>query len=404
MQVRATIRREPRSRCHSGCAKPGASLASMSLAGLSLARCLLSLLLLFCFSLTAMADVRDQVYSFGLATQNIYQVVYPNGTVNAVFTNYPGGGAASAAGAQRASDGVIFYIGNFGNANQPVFTWNPATPATAPVQIGTTGTGIPYIPRLAFSANGVLYAMDTNSTNLYTIDQATGAATSVGAVTGIPTNLGGDIGFGPDGILYIVAGTTIYTVPLTGGAATSLGTITGISGGATAIVGMTFDFNGNMLVEDDQNPAQLYTVALPSRVATAFTGTMTTTQGDLASSPRVKITGKVFEDLNYGGGAGRSFASSGGVGRPNARVELFDSSGNFITSTLTDALGNYTLTGAAGQTYTIRVVNSSVVSSRPGAVAGLIRVQTFRTNGLTGTVCTTENNRLGCEDPTKSAA
>src|SRR5258708_9180931 len=217
MQARATIRKHSQSTGHDvGGPKPGVFFA----------RCLLSFLRLFGFSIRAMADVRDQVYSLGLATQNIYQVVYPNGTVNAVFTNYPGGGAASAAGAQRASDGVIFYIGNFGNANQPVFTWNPATPATAPVQIGTTGTGIPYIPRLAFSANGVLYAMDTNSTNLYTIDQATGAATSVGTVTGIPTNLGGDIGFGPDGILYVVAGTTIYTVPLTGGAVSHLGTNT----------------------------------------------------------------------------------------------------------------------------------------------------------------------------------
>src|SRR5215467_5576874 len=100
-------------------------------------------------------SVREQVYSVGLAVTNIYQVNSTNGTVSTVFTNYPGGGAASAAAAQRASDGLIFYIGNFGNTNQPVFTWNPATPATAPVQIGTTGAGIPYIPRLAFTVGGV---------------------------------------------------------------------------------------------------------------------------------------------------------------------------------------------------------------------------------------------------------
>jgi uncharacterized repeat protein (TIGR01451 family) len=358
----------------------------------------LAVLLAVCIS--ANADVRDNVYSFGLATENIYLINNTNGTVSTVFTGYPSGGAASAAAAQRASDGVIFYIANFGNANQPVFTWNPATPATAPVQIGTTGAGIPYIPRAAFSQNGVLYAVDTNSTNLYTINQATGAATSVGALSGVPTNLGGDIGFGPDGILYMVAGTTIYTVPLTGGAVTSLGTISGLNGGV-AIVGMTFDFNGNMLVEDDATPAQLYTVALPSRVATAFTGTMTTSQGDLASAPRVKITGTVFEDLNYGGGAGRTLAGSGGVGRPNARVELYDAAGTFITFATTNASGVYTLTGAVGQTYTIRVVDSSVTSSRPGAVGTLIGVQTFRTNGLTGTVGTSDTSRVGGEDPTK---
>ena len=342
------------------------------------------------------ADVRDQVYSVGLATKNLY-LVNANGTVTSEFANYSG--TASAAAAQRASDGMIFFITQV--ADGAVYTWNPNTPATAPVQIGTTGASVPYIPRLAFSASGVLYGVDTNTADLYTINQSTGVATVVGALSGVPTNLGGDIGFGPDGTLYMVAGLTIYTVPLAGGAVTSLGTITGISASATAIVGMTFNASGQMLVEDDQTPAQLYTVVLSTRVATALSGTMTTSQGDLASAPRVQIAGRVFEDVNYGGGAGRSYSSSAGVGRPSARVELFDASGNFVTFTTTDSNGNYTLTGAAGLTYTVRVVNSSVTSSRPGATSSLIGVQTFRTNGLTGTAGTADANRVGGEDPTK---
>jgi len=346
-------------------------------------------------SVTATADVRDQVYSAGLATRNIY-VVNSNGTVTSQFTGYSG--TASAAMAQRASDGMIFFITQV--ANGQVYTWNPSTPATAPVLLGTTGAAVPYIPRLAFSPGGVLFGVDTNTADLYTINQSTGAATIVGALSGVPTNLGGDIGFGPDGILYMVAGTTIYTVPLTGGAVTNLGVISGLSG-AASIVGMTFDANGRMLVEDDQTPAQLYSVALPSRVATAFTGTMTTSHGDLGSAPRVQITGTVFEDVNYGGGAGRTLATSSGVGRPNARVELYDSAGTFITFTTTNASGLYTLTGAAGQNYTIRVVDSSVTSSRPGSIGTLIGVQTFRTNGLTGTVGTADASRVGGEDPTR---
>ena len=198
----------------------------------------LLVLVLFMLAKSVTADVRDNVYSFGLATQNIYQVNYPNGTVTSLFANYPSaGGAATAAAGQRPSDGVIFYIANYGNANQPVFTWNPATPATAPVQIGTTGAAVPYLPRAAFSASGVLYAMDTNSTNLYTINQSTGAATSIGAITGVPTNLGGDIAFGPDGVLYLVAGTNIYTVPLAGGAVSNLGAISGLNGGVAIEIG-----------------------------------------------------------------------------------------------------------------------------------------------------------------------
>src|SRR5258707_12556204 len=137
MQARTTIRQSLRSSDHSAGAgaKPG----------LSLARCLLSVLVLFCFSLTAMADVRDQVYSFGLATRNIYQV-NANGTVTSVFTTYAA--TATAAAAQRASDGMIYFVTQV--ANGQVYRWDPATPATAPVLLGTTGAAIPYFPRLAF--------------------------------------------------------------------------------------------------------------------------------------------------------------------------------------------------------------------------------------------------------------
>lgn len=361
----------------------------------SLTCCCLLLLALVAVAVHANADVRDQVYGIGFGTPNLY-LVNADGSVTTQFTGYTT--PVSAAMAQRASDGLVFYVLS-NTSNAPVFTWNPAIPATAPVQIGTTGVAH-YLPRLAFSAAGVLYAIDTDTGNLYTINQATGAGTAVAALSGVPTALGGDIGFAPDGTLYMVAQTTLYTVPLGGGAVTSLGTISGLANGAS-ITGLTFDASGRMLVTDDQTPSKLYSVVIATRVATAFTGTMATEQGDLASAPRVNITGTVFEDLNYGGGAGRSLASSGGVGRPNVRVELYDSAGTLITSATTNASGVYTLTGAAGQTYTIRVVNSSVTSSRPGAVGTLIGIQTFRTSGLTGTVGTADTNRVGGEDPTK---
>src|SRR5438445_1862361 len=88
----------------------------------SLARCLLSFLALFSFSITAMADVRDNVYSFGLATRNIYQVS-ATGTVASVFTTYAA--TATAGGAQRASDGMIFFVTQV--ANGQVYRWNPST-------------------------------------------------------------------------------------------------------------------------------------------------------------------------------------------------------------------------------------------------------------------------------------
>src|SRR5712672_2426292 len=58
--------------------------------------------------------------------------VYADGTSTVVFTTY--GATASSAAAQRPTDGMIFFITQA--VNGAVFTWNPATPATAPIQIG----------------------------------------------------------------------------------------------------------------------------------------------------------------------------------------------------------------------------------------------------------------------------
>lgn len=113
----------------------------------------------------------------------------------------------------------------------------------------------------------------------------------------------------------------------------------------------------------------------------------------------VNLSGTIFEDVNYGGGVGRSLAAASGVGRPNAQVELYNSSNGFVTFTTTGTNGAYTFTGIAAGTYTVRVVNSTVASSRGGT--GLIGVQTFRTSGLTGTVGTADPSRVGGEVPTE---
>lgn len=118
------------------------------------------------------------------------------------------------------------------------------------------------------------------------------------------------------------------------------------------------------------------------------------------SSSSLSISGKVFEDINYGGGAGRSFTTSSGVGRPNARVELYNNSGSFVSFTTTDASGNYTFNSLTPNTYTIRVVNSTVKSSRTGGGASELGVQTFRTNAPSGTIIEV-TDRVGGQDPTR---
>lgn len=110
------------------------------------------------------------------------------------------------------------------------------------------------------------------------------------------------------------------------------------------------------------------------------------------------LSGTVFEDVNYGGGAGRALAASGGVARPGARVELYGATGAYLAADTTDAAGAYSFDGWTPGNYTVRVVNATVLSSRSGATAGLLPVQTFRTDASSG-AAVADANRVGGETP-----
>jgi hypothetical protein len=98
-----------------------------------------------------------------------------------------------------------------------------------------------------------------------------------------------------------------------------------------------------------------------------------------------RISGVVFEDANYGGGAGRNMAASAGVGRPNVDVELYGASGVYVSGTDTDVNGNYSFTGLSAGTYYVRVVTDSVRSSRTGWSTTCRPVITYRTDASSGT-------------------
>ena len=98
------------------------------------------------------------------------------------------------------------------------------------------------------------------------------------------------------------------------------------------------------------------------------------------------LGGTVFEDVNYGGGIGRtlstatsSAASSGlTITRPLAKVELYGSAPTnlLLASTTTDGSGTYVFPGVVAGSYQVRVVTSTVTSSRTGYVSGLLPVAT----------------------------
>ena len=120
------------------------------------------------------------------------------------------------------------------------------------------------------------------------------------------------------------------------------------------------------------------------------------------------ISGTVFEDVNYGGGAGRSLAASSGVVRANVRVELYRQSGAFVAATTTNASGAFTLTTtgtAANQraAHFVRVVTGSVRSSRLPLCTTCAPVQTYRTDASTGAPVAV-TNRVGGETPALSDA
>lgn len=123
------------------------------------------------------------------------------------------------------------------------------------------------------------------------------------------------------------------------------------------------------------------------------------------------IVGRIFEDLNYPGGPGRDMATSGGVGVPNATVELYDDLNALVTTTSSSASGQYSFAGMRNGDYTIRVVNEMVRSTRPGGAGCLVcrPVQTFKADYQASTLTTNTsliggNNPAGTDPPAGSLA
>ncbi len=119
---------------------------------------------------------------------------------------------------------------------------------------------------------------------------------------------------------------------------------------------------------------------------------------------KLMIRGTVFEDHRYGGGAGRSFGTAGGTGVAGARVEAYDATtGAFVAAAATDSIGGYALGPVAAGSYTVRVVDSTVPSSRPGWSTSLVPVLTFRSEAPRG-VAEGVTGEVGGANPTASDA
>ena len=128
----------------------------------------------------------------------------------------------------------------------------------------------------------------------------------------------------------------------------------------------------NALTGEASSPGTAFP-ATPNGDAPGGTGT---------TLPPVALSGRVYEDVNFGGGAGRAYngATPGMAGVANARVEIYNASGAFIGFTTSASDGTWSYAVASVGNYYARVVNGSVTSTRPGSSSALRGVQTFRTN------------------------
>lgn len=121
-----------------------------------------------------------------------------------------------------------------------------------------------------------------------------------------------------------------------------------------------------------------------------ITSTPTQTVTPTNTPAIVQLTGRVFEDVNYAGGAGSAFGA-GDAGLPNVRVDLY-SGAILIATTTTDALGQYLFVNLSSTgTYVLRIVSASLgdadtppTNGFNGGFSNAVAEQTYEHNGVFG--------------------
>ena len=248
---------------------------------------LLNALLLVALTLLAASRANAEGF-YGVTSNGIFKVDVNSGTGGggtfASVVTFGAPIAFAATMATRPSDGMLFYLDS-DLANPNLWRFDPSTPLVQPVLIGTTGIGSTLVVRLAFDAAGTLYAMDGNSTFLYTLNPATGAVITQTPTSGpgLPTPKGGDVCFQPStGTMYMVAGTQLYTVTTTA-VITPVGGGTGaVSGLPGSMTGCAFDRNGNLVTSPSTT---LYRVNIGALSATAMNANAGVAWGDIGTAP-----------------------------------------------------------------------------------------------------------------------
>jgi len=245
------------------------------------------------------------MWGWSVNATGIYRINTADASVTLAYSGAPFDNTipnASAAMAQRASDGQIFFLQTTGVANQATYRWNPATPTVPPVFLGRTGTAVPYLLRMAqHLTNGALYAVNQAGTEVYIIDQNTGVATLQATNTGWPGTTSGDIAFEPgtNRLLGATYNTTravaeLYVIPLTNGPVTRIADITGLPNSNQAIAAMMMDANRVIYLAGNAD-TNLYRVPNTGGAAT-IVGSMGVASFDFGTASAPSPT--VFKSFN----------------------------------------------------------------------------------------------------------
>ncbi|MCW3467174.1 DUF7927 domain-containing protein [Chitinophaga nivalis] len=386
-------------------------------------------------------------FSYSYSTTNIVRINNATGALTPIFT-FSAGTIISATALAVDLNGDIYFTSDQ-VAGAILYKFVPNAPPAVGGTLSIVGSITPtfvdgsgfsrniQFGKLAFNTAGALFTIcnynTVNAGNLparpyiVNLNKATAAVVSTndipvptGGLVDLPTS-GGDLDFSPTGRLFVSGSITdpfgagivsIWELNVTTGAILGYKSVPApIPGSFSNMSGIGFDLQGNVIGTATTNSyiikinASEFSGAtwsgnssIPVTSVTALNGPLPTSFGDLGSNA-FTILGRVYEDVNYGGGAGRPFGTAGTVGIPNARVEVYDASGSLENFTNTLADGSYSIGVSSNGIFYIRVVNSTVRSTRPGNNGTELGVQTFRGERVVSTTLVNIVNEVGGRSP-----
>ncbi|MEO0972421.1 MAG: hypothetical protein AAFX85_04940, partial [Pseudomonadota bacterium] len=201
-----------------------------------------------------LSDHGGQVYAMGGSDQ-IDELDPASGSTLSSFV--PGFGSGSEGAVAIRSDGTGFAIR--GATGDPVELWSfSLSGGSSSLVIGDIGTRF---DGLAFDASDVLFGLSQTG-DIYTIDDATGAITLIGSI-GISGASTSGIAFASDGTLYAVIDTDLHEIDTATGAATLVGPtgltsqLSGLAALPEAALLFSLDIGSDMEISDP------YTVGAP---------------------------------------------------------------------------------------------------------------------------------------------